>query len=68
MIKKLLAIFIRWSIVKRYIQSAYRQIDPDMFRNMDADDVNYWTMYILTGKSNKELVSEYQSDDTDLDI
>lgn len=63
MIKKFISVFIRWSIVKRYIRSAYKLVDSYNYRYMNADIANYWVIYILTGKSDEQIekeLTEYQ--------
>lgn len=55
MIKKFISVFIRWSIVKRYIQASFIRIDSSEDKFMDANTANYWVIYILTGQSNKEI-------------
>lgn len=58
MFKKIISLFIRWSIIKKYIQSSYKPIDSRNIPYMDADVANYWVSYILTGKSDYQLTHE----------
>ncbi|MCE9060401.1 hypothetical protein [Parabacteroides distasonis] len=63
MIKKFISVFIRWSIVKRYIQASFIRTDSSEDKFMDANTANYWVIYILTGKSDEQIekeLTEYQ--------
>ena len=63
MIKKFISLFIRWSIVKRYIQASFTRANSSEDRFMDANTANYWVIYILTGKSDEQIekeLTEYQ--------
>jgi hypothetical protein len=61
MFKKIISLFIRWSIIKKYIQSSYKPVDSCNIPYMDADVANYWVLYILTGKSDKQLNHEIEN-------
>lgn len=58
MIRKFISILIRWSIVKKYFHAAYRPTISGDFLRMNADIANYWVIYILTGKSDKQIENE----------
>jgi hypothetical protein len=58
MAKRILSIFIRWSIVKKYFRAAYRPTASGDFLRMNADIANYWVIYIFTGKSDKQIENE----------
>ena len=63
MIKKFISVFIRWSIVKRYIQASFIRTDSSEDKFMDTNTANYWVIYILTGKSDEQIekeLTEYQ--------
>lgn len=54
MYRKIIAFFIRLNLVKRYVSSYYKKSSCD-YPYMDADTVNYWVSYILTGKSDAQI-------------
>lgn len=62
MFKKIIAFFIRLSLVKRYISSYYKKSSND-YPYMYADAVSYWVYYILTGKSDKQLNEDNDQDE-----
>lgn len=48
--KKIIAFFIRFNFVKKYLAARFNIFSSDATCSFDAKSIEYWVNYVLTGK------------------
>lgn len=48
--RKIIAFFIRLSFVKKYLSARVIAFSSDPYIGFDAESIEYWVSYVLTGK------------------